>query len=184
MPSRNANDQGPHLSVIVPVYHDAEALTQCLEALAASVNTDFEVIVVDDGSPTPVTSLVQPYGFRCLRIDGPGGPARARNRDVALARADTLVSIDADVCVHPDTLARFAAHFATDSTLAAVMGTCDDTPAAPNFLSQYKNLFHHFVHQSYAGEASTFWSGCGAMRRDMFLAFDGFDEQRYRRPAI
>ncbi len=112
MPSRNANDQGPHLSVIVLIYHDAEALTQCLEALAASVNTDFEVIVVDDGSPTPVTSLVQPYGFRCLRIDGPGGPARARNRGVALARADILVFIDADVCApgHPSPICGALCH--------------------------------------------------------------------------
>ncbi len=47
--------------------------------------------------------------------------------------------------------------------LAAVFGSYDDEPAAPNFLSQYKNLFHHFVHQQGSAEASTFWSGCGAI---------------------
>src|SRR5262249_29366916 len=56
--------------------------------------------------------------------------------------------------------------------------------AAPNFLSQYKNLFHHYVHQHSAGEIRTFWSGCGAIRRGVFLAFGGFDAQRYRQPAI
>jgi GT2 family glycosyltransferase len=88
------------------------------------------------------------------------------------------------VCVHPDTLARFAARFAADPALDAVMGTYDDTPAAPNFLSQYKNLFHHYVHQHCDGSISTFWSGCGAIRRPLFLTCGGFDAQRYRCPAI
>jgi cellulose synthase/poly-beta-1,6-N-acetylglucosamine synthase-like glycosyltransferase len=94
------------------------------------------------------------------------------------------VFIDADVCVHRDTLGRFAEGFATDATIDAVVGCYDDAPAALNFLSQYKNLFHHYVHQHNAGEISTFWSGCGAIRRQLFLDCGGFDEQRYRRPAI
>jgi hypothetical protein len=95
-----------------------------------------------------------------------------------------VVFIDADVCVHADTLTRFAQRFAADAALDAVIGTYDDAPAASNFMSQYKNLFHHFVHQHCDGRIGTFWSGCGAMKRDVFLAFHGFDEQRYRRPAI
>jgi hypothetical protein len=42
---------------------------------------------------------------------------------------------------------------------------------------------HCFVHQTGHEQASTFWSGCGAMRRDVFLAHSGFDES-YARPAI
>jgi cellulose synthase/poly-beta-1,6-N-acetylglucosamine synthase-like glycosyltransferase len=95
-----------------------------------------------------------------------------------------VVFVDADVCVHRDTLARFAARFTTDPTIDAVVGTYDEAPAAPNFLSQYKNLFHHYVHQRSDGDISTFWSGCGAIRRELFLAFGGYDAQRYRRPAI
>jgi hypothetical protein len=77
-----------------------------------------------------------------------------------------------------------AAAFAADPRLDAVIGCYDETPAAPNFLSRYKNLFHHYMHRACHGDISTFWSGCGAVKRELFLAFGGFDECRYRRPAI
>jgi len=66
--------------------------------------------------------------------------------------------------------------------LAAVIGSYDDVPGAPNFLSQYKNLLHHYVHQTASEEASTFW---GAAERfdEIFLEMGGFDES-YRQPSI
>jgi glycosyltransferase involved in cell wall biosynthesis len=172
------------LSVIVPVYNSAEDLKVCLSALARSEYDDFDVLVVDDGSTEPIEPIVRSHGFGYVRIDGPGGPARARNFGASLAGGRYLVFIDADVCVHSDTLARFAGRFSADPDVAAVIGSYDDAPAKPNFLSQYKNLFHHYVHQNCEGKINTFWSGCGAIRRDLFLASGGFDEQRYRRPAI
>jgi glycosyltransferase involved in cell wall biosynthesis len=51
------------LSVIVPVYNGANDLQRCLDALAASDHDDFEVIVVDDGSTTPLEPLVTKHGF-------------------------------------------------------------------------------------------------------------------------
>ena len=175
----------PHtLSVIVPVYNSTGYLNRCLAALAKSNFNDFDVLVVDDGSTEAVEPIVTRYGFDYMRIDGPGGPARARNRGVTRAKGKYLVFIDADVCVHKDTLTAFAEVFAADSGIDAVVGSYDETPAESGFFSQYKNLFHHYVHQTSGGYVNTFWSGCGAMRRDLFLAFGGFDEERYRRPAI
>jgi glycosyltransferase involved in cell wall biosynthesis len=172
------------LSVVVPVYNSRDELTLCLQALAASEYDCFEVLVVDDGSETPVEPLAAQHGFGYLRLDGPHGPAHARNRGVEQVRGEYVVFIDADVCVHPATLACIAQAFAADPQLAAVIGSYDDAPADAGFISRYKNLFHHYVHQNSDGPVPTFWSGCGAMRRDVFLAMGGFDEQRYRRPAI
>ena len=172
------------LSVIVPVYNGSDNLARCLAALAESQYDNWEVLVVDDGSTEPIEPLVTAHGFRYMCINGPGGPARARNHGVAHVTGQYVVFIDADVCVHPDTLARFAETFASDPTIDAIVGAYDDAPAAPNFLSQYKNLFHHYVHQRCDGEISTFWSGCGAMRRELFVSCGGFDAQRYRRPSI
>ena len=178
------NDSQPTLAVVVPVYNSTDDLKQCLAALAASEFRDFEVVVVDDGSTEPVKPLVDVHGFGYVRLAGPGGPARARNRGAAHLQGRYVVFVDADVCVHKDALTHFAAAFDVDDTVDAVIGSYDDAPAKKNFLSQYKNLFHHYVHQQACGEVVTFWSGCGAMRRELFLESGGFDEQRYRRPAI
>jgi hypothetical protein len=50
-------------------------------------------------------------------------------------------------------------------------------------VSTYRNLLHHFVHQQGQAQASTFWAGCGAVRRDAFLASGGFSPA-FCRPSI
>lgn len=90
--------------------------------------------------------------------------------------------LDADVFVRPDTLARLAGAFA-DPEVDAVFGSYDTTPAAPNFISHYKNLLHHYVHQTSHARASTFWSGCGAVKRSVFSAAGGFDP-KFTRPMV
>jgi hypothetical protein len=185
-------DQGMRLTpvgladatVIVPVFNAGLDIERCLAALAQSTYKHFEVLIVDDGSTEPVKPLVERFGYRYLRIDGPGGPARARNRGVQQTETEYIIFIDADVCVHPDTIQRIMQNFSGDQELSAVIGTYDDAPVDPDFLSQYRNLFHHYTHCKSAGQVMTFWSGCGAMRREVFIKYGGFDEQRYRCPAI
>lgn len=170
-------------TVLVPAYNNGPFLARCLTALAASTCRDFEVLVVDDASTDDTPAVAERAGARVLRLDRNGGPARARNRGAAAATGDILVFVDADVCVHPDTLAGFDAHFRAHPDVVAVMGSYDDTPADPGFVSQFKNLMHHYVHHQSRTNAWTFWAGCGAVRRDVFLRFGGFDEA-YGRPCI
>jgi glycosyl transferase family 7 (putative galactosyltransferase) len=64
-----------------------------------------------------------------------------------------------------------------------VFGSYDDAPAHRSLVSLYKNLQHHFVHQHSQREASTFWTGLGAIRRDIFFKMGGFNES-FARPSI
>ena len=91
--------------------------------------------------------------------------------------------LDADVAVHPDTLARLVGHLERQPDVSAVFGSYDDQPTHRDIVSRYRNLLHHFVHQHAEREATTFWAGCSAVRRDVFLSVGGFDT-RYRRPSI
>jgi hypothetical protein len=119
-----------------------------------------------------------------LRLATRSGPASARNRGVEEARGNIILFVDADVVVRPDTLPSVVSFFNEHPEAAAVFGSYDDEPDATNFISQYKNLLHHFVHQNSSVQAATFWAGCGAVRRGPFQAVNGFDDKRYPRPSI
>ncbi|BCM90688.1 putative mycofactocin biosynthesis glycosyltransferase MftF [Abditibacteriota bacterium] len=172
------------LSVVIPVHNAREELEQCLRALREGERQPDEIIVVDDASTDDSARIAQSYEARVLVLNHTShGPAVARNRGAAMAEADVIVFLDADVVVHPDTLARIEHHFATEPDVAALFGSYDDHPSAPGIISRYYNLRHHWTHQHGATEANTFWSGCGAIRRPIFLQTGGFDES-YARPSV
>jgi hypothetical protein len=169
------------------VLNGRELLPKSLGALLASdlPRTEWELVVVDDGSTDGTAGWAEDVADRVVRVpDGPRGPGFARNLGAKAARGDILVLIDADVCVKPNTLRRFERRFAGADDVGAVFGAYDDRPSSPDFLSQYRNLYHRYVHLRGAGEAETFWAGCGAVRRDLFLALGGFDTAAYPRPQI
>jgi glycosyltransferase involved in cell wall biosynthesis len=174
----------PRLSVIVPVHNGGLHLSRCLEGLAASAYDGFEVIVVDDCSTDNTRQIVERFGARYLRTAAPIGPGGARNLGVRHATGDIVVFVDADVVVPPDGLRLIAEELDRDLQLAALFGSYDTAPAWKDFLSQYKNLMHHYVHQRSDECAVTFWAGCGAMRRSVFEEFGGFNVERYREPSI
>ena len=172
------------ISVIIPVYNGARTLGRCLEGLAASSRPPAEVLVVDDGSTDDSASLAALFGAKVIPLPGgPHGPARARNHGAAAAAGEVLVFLDADAVVHPDTLARMERYLREYPETDAVFGSYDPEPPADGTVSRFKNLFHHFVHQHSQADASTFWAGCGAIRRSVFQTSGGFDES-YSRPAV
>ena len=172
------------ISIIIPVYNGSKYLHRCLDALARSSYRSFEIIVVDDNSTDNSAEIGQQKGATVLHMPRRSGPAAARNYGAQKARGDILFFVDADVVVQQDTVARVAADFLKYPDIAAVFGSYDDDPAEKNFISQFKNLYHHFVHQQSPAEAVTFWAGCGAVRREIFYAAGGFDLVRYYNPSI
>jgi glycosyltransferase involved in cell wall biosynthesis len=173
------------ISVIIPVFNDPQMLSRCLTAVTASNYRALETIVVDDGSSERIQLVTDTFDVPLIRIGpGPLGPAHARNVGAAAAGGDILLFVDADVLIRADTIGKIADTFANHPGVSAVFGSYDDEPATHDFVSQFKNLFHHFVHQQANADAETFWSGCGAVRRDVFIASGGFDGARYSRPSI
>ena len=179
----------PPLSVVIPVNNGGRNFGRCLRGLRDSSWTEYELVVVDDGSTDDTAERAESIGALVLRNSSKLGPAAARNAGALAVNAPLIFFLDADVAVHPDAIARAMARFEADPDLAGLFGSYDADPDAPGLVSRFRNLLHHYVHQSGtfvddARPAHTFWTGCGLIRRDVFLASGGFDPQLYRRPAI
>ena len=142
-----------------------------------------EVIVVDDGSSDCTAEYAASQGAVVLPSGGRLGPGAARNVGAQFATGDALLFVDADVVVHSETPDQLHRALSEPGTVAA-FGSYDDRPPESNFMSQYMNLRHHLGHQQGAGDAATFWAGCGAVDRATFLAVGGFDAERFVQPSI
>ncbi|MFW6145568.1 MAG: glycosyltransferase family 2 protein [bacterium] len=173
----------PNISIIIPVHEGGTKFHLCLESVQRAICFLNEIIVVADGETDGSWRVAEELGVQVINLPQAGGPARARNTGAQAAKGDILFFVDADVTIPSDALSQIGRAFQKDSGLAALFGSYDDAPAEANFLSQYKNLFHHYVHQTASEQASTFWGACGAIRRDVFWGVGGFDES-YRHPCI
>lgn len=176
-------DPEPTLSVVIPVHDGGDAFVRCLEALGRARFDDREIVVVDDGSSDDSAGAARRAGARVVATDRQRGPAAARNLGARYARGRLLLFLDADCAVHPDTLER-AVEALSEQDVDAVFGSYDDDPPVPGLVSRYRNLLHHWTHQHAGREASTFWAGCGGVRREAFEAVGGFDARRYPRPSV
>jgi len=171
------------ISIVIPVHNGGESFYKCLQSLQCYGSLAAEVIIVVDGGTDNSLALARTSTAKVIALPEAGGPARARNIGARAASGDILFFMDADVTLKPDTLSQILQSFQENPEISALIGSYDDAPGAENFLSQYKNLFHHYTHQTGCEEASTFWGACGAVRRNVFLKVDGFNEA-YRYPSI
>lgn len=137
------------------------------------------MVVVDAGSRDDTSARAASHGARVVVMPGPTGPAMARNAGVAELETDVVLFLDADCVPRSDVVSRVREAFAADPGLVSLTGSYTvDTPAR-SFAARYMNLRHHHTHQCARREPATFWTGCGAVRRDVFLAVGGFDAERF-----
>ncbi|MFK7976856.1 MAG: glycosyltransferase family 2 protein [Halioglobus sp.] len=173
------------ISVVMPVYNGMGFIEKSLPPLQRMLEKGeiLEIIVVDDGSTDDTSSYAQSKSAKVIPSGGRLGPGGARNQAANIARGEVLWFIDADVIVH-ETAAQRLKVALEQPDVVAVFGSYDDKPAAGNFFSQYKNLVHHYYHHLATEEAQTFWSGCGAIRKQAFLDAGGFDVVQFKYPSV
>lgn len=167
----------PQLSVIVPAYNAAGTLAACLDSIFAQAGDDVEVIVADDGSVDATRRVARRYPVRLLALPHNLGPSAARNHAVQQAQGSLLFFVDADVTLGAGALAQGRALLEVPG-VEAVVGSYDDDPAVRTLVSQFKNLAHHYFHQRSGPEATTLFGACSLIRRELFIAAGGFDEER------
>ena len=115
-------EQTPAVTVIIPVYV-SQFLREAIDSVQGQTFRDYEIIVVDDGSPEPVDlarwSEADPVRLRCLRQENLG-PAAARNTAIRAARGEFLAFLDADDSWEPTYLAEQTAAMTRDGGLDVI----------------------------------------------------------------
>jgi glycosyltransferase involved in cell wall biosynthesis len=177
----------PKVTVIVPGRNASSTLRMCLRSLRTQdyPQESIEILFVDDASTDNSAEVASSLADRVIALAAPrNGPAAARNAGAQQASGDILAFIDADVVAPPGTIRALAAALARNKALSAVFGSYDAEPMDSALVSQYRNLLHHFVHQTSRQEASTFWAGCGAIWKRSFEDAGRFDAVRYKDAMI
>jgi GT2 family glycosyltransferase len=169
-------------SVVVPTYDSPQWLRRCLEGLAAlKFPPDrFEVIISDDGSPSPLEPVLTPFrdrlGITLIRHPN-AGPAAARNRGAAWARGSYLAFIDSDCVPAPEWLTALASRFARTPDHLIGGGVVNALPENP--FSTATQLITTYVYQYYdrrPHEDRFFNSSNIAVPADRFRELGGFSE--------
>lgn len=117
----------PLLSIIVPVYNVEKYIKQCIDSILAQPDIDFELIVVDDGSPDSCPQILDHYGELDSRVkvihQTNGGVSNARNHGLVEAHGDYLYFVDSDDWLVEGSLAKAVA-FASDNNLDILFCDC------------------------------------------------------------
>ena len=112
------------VSIVIPVYNEAEHIRACLEAIAEQTVRTWEVLIVDNNSSDSSALIAGSFDFVKVLQESRQGVVHARNRGFDAARGEIIARIDADTIVGHDWVATIQTLFA-DSSLDAVSGAVD-----------------------------------------------------------
>ena len=93
----------PRFSIIVPVYNVEKYLKRCLDSISKQSFTDYEVIIVNDGSTDNSSSIISKYPYKAINQENQG-LSMARNNGVKVSRGDYLIFLDSDDYIEKDLL--------------------------------------------------------------------------------
>lgn len=113
-----------NISIVIPVYNEAEHLAACLKSIAAQIVSAFEVIVVDNNSADGSRSVAESFPFVKVLNESKQGVVFARNTGFNSAKGEIIGRIDADTILPSDWTERVQAIF-VDTSVSAVSGSAD-----------------------------------------------------------
>ena len=106
------------ISIIVPIYKAEKYIHRCIDSILAQSHTDFELLLIDDGSPDNCGAICDEYAAKDSRVrvfhKENGGVSSARNLGLDHAQGEWITFVDIDDYVHPDFLASLYAQHDAD----------------------------------------------------------------------
>jgi len=185
-------------SVIIPIYNKRPHLDRSITSVLSQKVSEFELLLVDDGSSDGSYELAKSYSDERIRVfernePGPGGYA-ARNLGIEKARFDWIAFLDADDEWMENHLETFAALIKIQPLAKIISTSWTDNFEENNKSRFYPNTYNSkhakknvheidlssFLQNSING-APPFWTGAVGFRTDLLLQIGGFPEGRCKR---
>jgi glycosyltransferase involved in cell wall biosynthesis len=114
-------------TVVIPTYQRADLVSQAVQSVLSQTCQDFEIVVVDDGSPEPISLALDDDRLRVVRHDRNRGPSAARNTGIRAARGELVAFLDSDDLWFSEKLEKQAALMKDPAYGACVTGFEYDT---------------------------------------------------------
>ena len=177
-----SHSAGVCVSVVIPTYNRAHLLARAIHSVLTQTFSDFELIVVDDGSTDHTVEVVQGVRdcrIRLVRLDRNCGAGRARNAGIQTARGEWVAFLDSDDEWLPRKLElQMARLYSSDDPRSTVVyclcdlydGSTKRTIPSPGELHE-GDIFDHLLMNRRPPTASAF-----IVKRSPLLAVGGFDE--------
>lgn len=175
------NRQTPYFSVVMPAYNAVATLAETMASVIAQTDTDWELLIIDDGSTDTTFALACGLALGEPRIKvvtkANGGVSAARNLGAVLAEGRVIAFLDADDVLTPDALALHRQHFEANPQLAVSYGRvafCNARLEPQGRLSAHPPAQ---LHPAMAlGENPACTGSNLVVRRDVFARTGGFDK--------
>ncbi|MBI3652058.1 MAG: glycosyltransferase family 2 protein [Acidobacteria bacterium] len=120
-PTRKAADKAPLVSILMPAYKVDQYIGAALDSVFQQTCKDFEVIVINDGSPDLLEQVLEPYLERIVYIKQENaGQSAARNRAIEIARGRYLALLDPDDIWMPEYLSTQLAIMESDPSISVL----------------------------------------------------------------
>ncbi len=133
------------ISVIVPVYNVEKYLDRCVQSILAQTYSDFELLLVDDGSPDRCGEMCDEYAKSDERVrvihKQNGGLSDARNCGIEHATGDFFQFVDSDDYIHPEMLETLYRILTAQNADLAVCSACDVFEGTEVPMSKESNEF-------------------------------------------
>ena len=123
--------KNPYISIIIPVYNAIHCLSQCLDSIFNQTVSNYEVILVDDGSQDGSSEICDEYAKQDKRIivihKENGGVSSARNRGIEVCTGDYILFVDSDDFLSEDYIESFLKYGDINNTIVIEGCTVHET---------------------------------------------------------
>ncbi len=175
----------PKVSVIIPCYNQVQYLTEAIESVFRQSLTDYEIIIVNDGSTDDTKNVAESIvssnpGMRVFLINQENqGLAAARNSGVRKSKGKYILPLDADDMIYPEMLQKTVSLLDSDSSIAIAYTDVIKFGVVDEKIQQMEYDFSKLLYQNHLVGSSLFcrevWEKVGGYNINMRWGYEDWD---------